>query len=128
MIKIAIYFIQSVFIYILFILGRLMGLKLSRKIFSFLFEVIGPIFKSKKIINKNLNYFSPSISDSEKENIVSNMWKNYGMTFIEYIFLDKFSKEKYHIKIGGEKNLKNIIETNKPAIFVSGHFANFELM
>ncbi len=128
MIKIVIYFIQSVFIYILFILGRLMGLKLSRKIFSSLFELIGPIFKSKKIIYKNLNYFSQSISESEKENIVSNMWKNYGMTFIEYIFLDKFIKDKHHIEITGEKNLKNIIETNKPAIFVSGHFANFELM
>ena len=56
------------------------------------------------------------------------MWKNYGMTFIEYIFLDKFIKDKHHIEITGEKNLKNIIETNKPAIFVSGHFANFELM
>ena len=128
MIKIVIYFIQSVFIYILFILGSLMGLKLSRKIFSSLFELIGPIFKSKKIIYKNLNYFSQSISESEKENIVSNMWKNYGMTFIEYIFLDKFIKDKHHIEITGEKNLKNIIETNKPAIFVSGHFANFELM
>ena len=86
MIKIVIYFIQSVFIYILFILGRLMGLKLSRKIFSSLFELIGPIFKSKKIIYKNLNYFSQSISESEKENIVSNMWKNYGMTLLNIFF------------------------------------------
>ena len=47
--------------------------------------------------------------------------------FIEYIFLDKFIKDKHHIEIT-EKKFKNIIETNKPAIFVSGHFANFELM
>ena len=31
------------------------------------------------------------------------MWKNYGMTFIEYIFLDKLRKNKNHIKIKGEK-------------------------
>ena len=56
------------------------------------------------------------------------MWKNYGMTFIEYIFLDFFRKNNSHIQIVGEKNLDNIINKNKPAIFVSGHFANFELM
>ena len=28
----------------------------------------------------------------EEEEIISNMWKNYGMTFIEYIFLKNFRK------------------------------------
>ena len=56
------------------------------------------------------------------------MWKNYGMTFIEYIFLDKLRKSKTHIKIKGERNLLEIKRNEKPVIFVSGHFANFELM
>ena len=56
------------------------------------------------------------------------MWKNYGMTFIEYIFLDYFKKKNSHIEIIGEKNLINVIKNNKPVIFISGHFANFELM
>ena len=56
------------------------------------------------------------------------MWKNYGMTFIEYIFLNKFRKNNSHIKIKGEENLNKIlIQNKKPVIFVSGHFANFEL-
>ncbi|MDC1092916.1 lysophospholipid acyltransferase family protein, partial [Pelagibacteraceae bacterium] len=56
------------------------------------------------------------------------MWKNYGMTFIEYIFLDYFRKNSDHIQIDGQNNLPNQIKNNKPVIFVSGHFANFELM
>ena len=56
------------------------------------------------------------------------MWKNYGMTFIEYIFLDYFKKNKSHIIIEGQENLEKIIKNKKPAIFVSGHFANYELM
>ena len=31
------------------------------------------------------------------------MWKNYGMTFIEYIFLDHFRKKTISYKIKGEK-------------------------
>ena len=33
------------------------------------------------------------------------MWENYGMTFIEYIFLKYYRKKNNHIKIYGEKNL-----------------------
>ncbi len=55
------------------------------------------------------------------------MWENYGKTFIEYIFLDYFKKNQNHVNIEGEENLIDI-KKNSPVIFVSGHFANFELM
>ena len=90
MIKLAKYFIQSLFVYFFFIIGRLIGLSQSRRVFSFLFKKVGQNFKSQKIIEKNLNIFNSSLSPEEKRNIVENMWSNYGMTFIEYIYLSKF--------------------------------------
>ena len=128
MIKFFKYLVQSIFIYIFYIFGRILGIKLSRKIFAFIFSKFAPFFKSKKVIEKNLSIFNEKILESEKKRISLNMWKNYGMTFIEYVFLDFFRKNNSHIQIVGEKNLDNIINKNKPAIFVSGHFANFELM
>ena len=68
MIKIIKYFLQSIFIYLFFLLGLILGLKISRKIFSYIFNFFGPILKSKKTIEKNLNIFSKDISKSEKEN------------------------------------------------------------
>ena len=56
------------------------------------------------------------------------MWDNYGKTFIEYLFLKKFKNSNSHINIKGDKILDKVIKSNKPVIFVSGHFANFELM
>ena len=128
MIKIINYLLQSIFIYFSFLLSRIIGLRLSRKIFSNFFSYIGPIFKSKKILDKNLNNFANTVSNANKAQIINNMWKNYGMTFIEYIFLDKFRNSNQHIKIKDENNLSRIKQENKPVIFVSGHFANFELM
>ena len=124
MIKILKYFVQSIIVYLLFIIGKIIGLKLSRKIFSNLFLFIGPFFKSRKIIDKNLYVFNKDIINSEKKRIISSMWKNYGKTFIEYIFLDFFRKNKSQIQIQG----KEILKEKKPRIFISGHFANFELM
>ena len=127
MIKIINYFFQSIIIYFFFIIGRLMGLTLSRKLFSYVFLKIAPLFKSKKVIIENLNIFNDKMNNSEKEHIISKMWENYGMTFIEYIFLDHFREKNTHVIISGNKNILNISREN-PVIFVSGHFANFELM
>ena len=128
MIKIINYLFQSLLIYSFFILGRILGLKISRKLFSFLFILIGPIFKSKKIVEKNMIIFLKKSPLKNKNEIINNMWKNYGKTFIEYIFLNYFRKQKSHIFIKGEENLFQIKKENKPVIFISGHFANFELM
>ena len=128
MIKKISYFLQAIIIYLFFFIGRFLGIKISRKLFSSLFCFIGPFFKSKEIVQKNLANFSPDISILQKKKIVEEMWKNYGMTFIEYIFLDHFKNKNSHMEIKGETNLSSFIQEKRPVIFVSGHFANYELM
>ena len=128
MIKPVKYFFEAFFVYLFFLIAKLIGLSLSRKFFSFIFKKIGPIIRSNNIIDKNLLKFSNELSNQEKKEIKSNMWSNYGMTFIEYIFLNNFKKGQSHIDIEGEKILHKISLDNKPVIFISGHFANFELM
>ena len=122
------YFFQALLIYLIFLIGRILGIKISRKLFSHIFFLIGPIFKSKDIITSNIKIFSKNLSESESKGIIDNMWRNYGMTFIEYIFLDYFRKNNNHMKITGLNNISEQIEGGKPVIFVSGHFGNFELM
>ena len=128
MIKIIKYFCQAFIVYLFFLLSKIFGLTLSRKFFSFIFRIVGPIIKSDKIIEKNLLKFSNKLSQKRKSEIKKNMWSNYGMTFIEYIFLDIFKKNQSHIEIEGKAILDKIYADNKPVIFISGHFANFELM
>ena len=128
MLKILNYFFQSILIYFFFLFGRIIGLKISRRIFSTLFLFLGPIFKSKKTIKKNLDIFSKQVTDLNKKKIINKMWKNYGMTFIEYIFLNYFRKKNSHVELVNSDSLDEIIVQGKPVIFVSGHFANFELM
>jgi len=122
------YFFQSIIIYLFFIIIKITGLSISRKIFSFLFKKIGPFIKSEKIIDNNLEKFLGSYNEDIKKEIKFKMWDNYGKTFIEYLFLKKFKNSNSHINIKGDKILDKVIKSNKPVIFVSGHFANFELM
>ena len=127
MIKKISYFFQAIIIYLFFFVGKLLGLNLSKKIFAFLFKRLGPLFKSKSIIEKNLTNFNSNLTNEQRENIISSMWENYGITFIEYIFLSLFKEKNDLVEVTRSDILKKI-SSNKPVIFVSGHFSNFELM
>ena len=128
MIKKIKYLLQSIIFYLFLFIGRILGLNIGRKLFAFLFSIIGPHFKSKKIIKENLNIFFNSTSLRDENTIINDMWKNYGMTFVEYMFLNFFKKNNSHINTEGEENLLIKTLNEKPVIFVSGHFANYELM
>ncbi len=112
----------------MFLIGRILGLSISRKIFGKLFAIIGPIFRSRNVIDNNLNIFSKRAVSLNKEKIVNEMWNNYGKTFIEYVFLNYFHKRESHLQIAGEENLLQVTQKSRPVIFISGHLANFELM
>ena len=90
MIKILQYFLQSLIVYFFFIIGRFLGLRKSQKFFSKIFRILGPKFKSKITIDKNLSIFNPEFSTMEKNDISSHMWSSYGKTFIEYVMNEEY--------------------------------------
>ena len=71
MIKIIKHFIEALFVYFSFVIAKLIGLKLSRILFSFIFRMVGPIIRSNNIVEKNLNIFSSEVSDFKKKEIIS---------------------------------------------------------
>ncbi len=125
------YFIEAIFVFSCFLIIRILGLTISRTFFSCVFNKIGPYFKSNKITYSNLRRVFPKNSEAQNKEIVRKMWSNYGMTFVEYIFLNKFRNKNIkntYTRIKGLEILDNLKKKNKPLIFVSGHFANFEMM
>ena len=124
------YFIQYIFVIIAFTLFKICGLRMSSTIGGKIFEKIGPLFRSKKIIHKNIKRALPDINNENLETLTRLMWNNYGRTFAEYIFLKDFRIGKFssNIKIEGKEILEKIKKNNQQVVFVSGHLSNFELM
>ena len=58
------------------------------------------------------------------------MLGNYGRILAEYPFLKDFRNNilSEYIEIDGINNLEIVKKKNKPVVFISGHFNNFELM
>ena len=125
------YIFEALFIYFLFFVIKILGINLSRKIIASFFVSVGFFFKSERIVRKNISNALGDLSEEKIKKIIKSMWKNYAYVFVEYIYLSRFRFNKFstpHIKISGKKILDDLIKSNRQAIFISGHFANFELM
>jgi len=128
--KIIKYFLQFLFIIIFFSLFKILGLNISSALGGKLFEKIGPLFRSKKLIHSNLKKAFPDISLDHLNRITKMMWNNYGRVFAEYMFIKKFREDRSNksIIIEGQEILEDIKKKNKSVVFISGHLSNFELM
>ena len=129
--KIIKYFFEFISIISLFAIFKIIGLRNASNLGSILGRSVGPLFRSKKIIKQNIKAGLGEIDEKKESEIINAMWSNIGRTFAEYVFLKdfKFNRTNFnHMKINGISHLDEIKKNNKPAIFYSGHFANFELM
>ena len=124
------YFVQFLFAISCFIIFKILGPRLSSNLGGKIFEIIGPFFRSEKLINSNIKKALPDINFKNLKKIKRLMWNNYGRTFAEYMFIKEFRNGKIskNIEIDGQEILEKIKKENSQVIFISGHFSNFELM
>ena len=124
------YFFEFLIITFLFLIFKVLGIKISSYIGGKIGNIIGPLFRSKKLIKSNIANAMPNISENEVEKIIKKMWNNYGRILSEYIFIKKFRNTNLeeNLLVEGSEVLKAIKQDQKPVIFISGHFDNFELM
>ena len=127
--KIIIYLIEFVLIKILFNFFKIIGYRNSSNLGFFIGKTFGPIFRSKKLIISNIEKANLKNKDNLKK-IASNVLGNYGRIFAEYVHLKNFRNDKLkkYISVEGIEHLENLKNSKRKAVFISGHFNNFELM
>jgi Kdo2-lipid IVA lauroyltransferase/acyltransferase len=78
----------------------------------------------------NLANAYPEKSEAEREAIIVEMCDNLGRTTAEYAHLASFSIHGEHprLEVTGTQYAEAAIASGKGVIFVSGHFANWEMM
>ena len=74
--KIIKYLIQFIIICVFYVIFKIIGVKLSSFLSGKLFEIIGPIFRSKKIINNNIKKAFPDYNFKEFNKITHRLHKN----------------------------------------------------
>ena len=124
------YFFEFIFVITFFFIFKIVGYKNASNLGEFIGKKIGPIFRSKTRIQKNLENSDIGNSEKDRELIAKNMWGNYGRILSEYIFIKQFRKNNLSkfLEVEGSEILNEIKANNEQVVFISGHFNNFELM
>ena len=129
--KIIRYFLEFILVIFFFLVFKIIGLKLSSDLGEIIGKYFGPLFRKKTIAKKNILIAFPNFNEKSINEMIERMWKNIGRIFGEYIHINKFSiidNSKKKIVFTNRDDAEILKKNNKPIVFFSGHFANFELM
>jgi KDO2-lipid IV(A) lauroyltransferase len=129
--KIIRYFLEFILVIFFFLVFKIIGLKLSSELGEIIGKYFGPLFRKKTIAKKNILIAFRNFNEKSINEMIDRMWKNIGRIFGEYIHINKFSiidNSKKKIVFTNREDAEILKKNNKPIVFFSGHFANFELM
>ena len=84
------YFFEFTIIVSLFCIFKIIGLRNASNLGGVLGKLIGPFFRSKNLVKKNIKIGIGNISENQEKKIINEMWSNIGRTFAEYVFLKDF--------------------------------------
>ncbi len=109
-------------------LVRLMPVDMASDLGAAIFKFLGPKTSLRKLVRRNLELAFPEKDEAWKARVTVGQWDNLGRTFAELIMMDRISVANGRIVVENMQRLHDIAASGKPVVFVSGHFANFEIM
>lgn len=122
----AAYFSEAALLLLVVVIFKLLPLDSASSVGGRLARLIGPLLRAHRIAQNNLRKVFPDYTDKQRSTILSAMWDNLGRVAGEYPHLSPQVMRK-RITIEGAEHLVRIRESKQPCVFVSGHFANWEI-
>jgi len=87
--------------------------------------------KHRRIARINLRIAFPSIGDAEADRIIRSCYRQMGTSAAEFVHLPKMDAAyiREHFRIEGAEHIRESLEVrNQPAMGMTGHFGNWELL
>ncbi len=109
-------------------LVRLLPVDVASDLGAAIFKTLGPMTSLRKLVRKNLDLAFPDKDEAWKARVTVEQWDNLGRTFAELIMMDRITVANGRIVVENMQRLRDIAASGRPVVFISGHFANFEIM
>jgi KDO2-lipid IV(A) lauroyltransferase len=89
---------------------------------------IGPLTGAHKTARRNLALALPELSPAQRAAILGDQWENFGRYVFEFPIAERLTRASGRVEIVGAERFAAIAAGGRPAVFISGHFANVEIM
>lgn len=120
------YLIEAALLCVLILMLKILPLDVASALGGRLARMIGPFFRPHRVADANLRHVFPHYTDKQRRAILSGMWDNLGRVAGEYPHLSPEVMKK-RMTVEGGNHLDYLRNEEKAAVFVSGHFANWEM-
>lgn len=109
-------------------LARLAPLDRVSDVGGWLLRRLGPLTSTHATVMRNLEIAFPDAPADERARLAGDQWENLGRMFAEFPLVDRIFADPSRIRIVNGERLAEIARNKEPVVFISGHFANWELM
>lgn len=112
------------------LVGFLRGLGVERAsaLGGRLLRTLGPWTSTHRTVMRNLRIAFPDMPVAERQKLAVEQWEGTGRTFAEVAVMDQLTPEGGRVEVVGMERLHALRDSGKPAVLISGHLANFEVM
>ena len=116
--------------YIILGLFRLLPIEMASASGGWLARKLGPLTRANRTALINVKLVFPDYTKAQTERLVQECWDNLGRIGGEFPHLSELRPYDAdgRVEIVGHEHLQAIIDSGQPAVLVSGHFANWEVM
>ncbi|HEY9233532.1 MULTISPECIES: lysophospholipid acyltransferase family protein [Phenylobacterium] len=108
--------------------ARILPVDLVSDFGAWFFKTLGPMTSAHRVAETNLRIAFPDASDSRIAALLADQWDNTGRTFLELLIMDRIIRSPDRVEVVNGHRLSEIAANAEPVVFISGHFANFEVM
>lgn len=123
-----IFFLQAQLVKFILAIFRLAGVRIGSYLGGLLGRGLSKIAREGSLADDNIAQAMPHISATERKEILRQFWEQLGRLIGEFPHMAKFSREaETRVVIEGAEHVKAALPDGGPAIFVSGHFSNWEM-
>ena len=95
---------------------------------GWLFRTLGPLMPANRTASDNLRIAFPHLSQREHDRLLDAQWDNVGRAFAEFPLMDRIRPATGRVEVVNAERLDQIRDNGEPVVFISGHFANWEVM
>ncbi|HEY4030327.1 MAG TPA: lysophospholipid acyltransferase family protein [Caulobacteraceae bacterium] len=110
------------------LLFRLMPIETASWLGGAILRRLGPMSGAHKTADRNLRIAFPAMGEADRKRLLVAQWDNLGRLTAEFQLMHRLTPSSGRVEIVGGERLRAVAQSGKPAILVSGHFSNFEVM
>jgi KDO2-lipid IV(A) lauroyltransferase len=110
------------------LLARLFPVDAVSDFGAWLFRTLGPLTSAHHVAETNLRIVFPAASDADIRRMLRAQWEETGRWMAEFPILDRIAEDPDRIEVEGLERLTALANGEGPAVLISGHFSNFDVM